>query len=173
MVNELYHHGIKGQKWGVRRYRNEDGTLTPAGQKRYGSMTGKRLHRTLKREFRNQRAKVYGFSNRWMSDKEIGEHGTQVREKYNKETKKNLEKWQRDAKKLDSKLTANVNSGKMSIEEYDRRIEAHNKRKPPSLTKKYGKKHSLGRIQDLGYSKQVGRDFVERMFAAGYTLSDI
>lgn len=33
--NELYHHGIKGQKWGVRRYQNEDGTLTPEGKKRY------------------------------------------------------------------------------------------------------------------------------------------
>ena len=30
--NELYHHGIKGQKWGVRRYQNEDGTLTSAGK---------------------------------------------------------------------------------------------------------------------------------------------
>ena len=33
---ELYHHGIKGQKWGIRRYQNEDGTLTDAGRKRYG-----------------------------------------------------------------------------------------------------------------------------------------
>ena len=33
--DELYHWGIKGQKWGVRRYRNEDGTLTDAGKKRY------------------------------------------------------------------------------------------------------------------------------------------
>lgn len=32
---ELYHHGIKGQKWGVRRYQNKDGSLTPAGRKRY------------------------------------------------------------------------------------------------------------------------------------------
>lgn len=32
---ELYHHGVKGQKWGVRRYQNKDGTLTEAGQKRY------------------------------------------------------------------------------------------------------------------------------------------
>lgn len=33
---ELYHHGIKGQKWGIRRYQYADGTYTPAGRKRYG-----------------------------------------------------------------------------------------------------------------------------------------
>ena len=32
---ELRHHGIKGQKWGVRRYQNKDGTLTNAGKQRY------------------------------------------------------------------------------------------------------------------------------------------
>ena len=35
MDNQLYHWGIKGMKWGVRRYQNKDGTLTAAGQKRY------------------------------------------------------------------------------------------------------------------------------------------
>lgn len=35
MSNELQHHGIKGQKWGVRRFQNADGSLTAEGKKRY------------------------------------------------------------------------------------------------------------------------------------------
>ena len=39
-TSELYHWGIKGMKWGVRRYQNKDGTLTPAGKKRYADNGG-------------------------------------------------------------------------------------------------------------------------------------
>lgn len=54
--NALEHHGILGQKWGVRRYQNEDGSLTPEGRKRYGSsLTKKRERLTDTRDiFRGQ-----------------------------------------------------------------------------------------------------------------------
>ena len=40
MNGELCHHGIKGQKWGVRRWQNPDGTFNEAGKKRYFGSEG-------------------------------------------------------------------------------------------------------------------------------------
>lgn len=38
--NELYHHGVLGQKWGIRRYQNKDGTLTAEGKAKYRTERG-------------------------------------------------------------------------------------------------------------------------------------
>ena len=46
----LAHHGVKGQKWGVRRYQNEDVSLTAAGRKQYDKNLGERS--TLKKVLR-------------------------------------------------------------------------------------------------------------------------
>ena len=58
--NELYHYGVKGQKWGIRRYQNPNGTLTEEGKIRYevdpktgeASAEGKKL---LKQDIDDQR----------------------------------------------------------------------------------------------------------------------
>lgn len=50
--DELYHYGIKNQKWGVRRYQNEDGSLTLAGKARYRKPMTKKEHRQYSDERR-------------------------------------------------------------------------------------------------------------------------
>lgn len=57
--DELYHHGIKGQKWGKRRYQNPDGSLTPEGEARYAR---KEAVRDRRADLKNRRT---------MSDQEL------------------------------------------------------------------------------------------------------
>ena len=56
MENELEHWGIKGMRWGIRRYQNKDGTLTPAGRKRYENELAKlkEQERVIKNQKKSQ-----------------------------------------------------------------------------------------------------------------------
>ena len=66
MRDRLQHHGIKGQKWGVRRFQNKDGSLTPAGKRRYDDGDGKRTESVT---IGGQTFKVYGRNSKQYADK--------------------------------------------------------------------------------------------------------
>ena len=84
MSSELQHWGIKGQKWGVRRYQNSDGSLTPAGIKRYRDEAGdiERRLNTNKREMTTD-----DYQNAIKKTKSVGEGIDSVR-KFNDDSKK-------------------------------------------------------------------------------------
>lgn len=64
--SDLMHHGIQGQKWGVRRFQNEDGTLKSAGKKRYSRFFSdkdtyeriKNIRNTKRMDYMSDRQKV-------------------------------------------------------------------------------------------------------------------
>lgn len=87
---ELYHHGVKGMKWGVRRYQNRDGSLTPKGKKHYDNLTGTEMHRKLQRAYNRTKGgwlgKNYG-KNVTRVLKEQDERETKLKKRLSSENK--------------------------------------------------------------------------------------
>ena len=87
MENELYHFGIKGMRWGVRRYQNPDGSLTNAGKKRL-----KKGQTSNEENYSSNKSKTKTVKE--MSDDELSQAITrlQLEEKYKSLSPKNVSK---------------------------------------------------------------------------------
>ena len=87
---ELYHHGIKGQKWGVRRFQNKDGSLTPAGEKRYDeSNDGRKMSESKTKE-----------AKRYKIPKKKSLHRLKLEEKYRNDGVKKKDAEQKAARRI-------------------------------------------------------------------------
>lgn len=62
---ELYHWGVKGMRWGVRRYQNKDGSLTPAGKKRYSDDPDRQSVDTAKINLRSAKREMRRAGNQY------------------------------------------------------------------------------------------------------------
>lgn len=79
--DELYHHGVKGQRWGIRRYQNPDGSLTEAGKRRYLAEVHEDMEREFYRNISSKEARKVsrigknGYDQRGMDWNEAYRHG--------------------------------------------------------------------------------------------------
>ena len=92
----LYHHGIKGQRWGVRRYQNADGTLTYAGRKRYIKESKRDINET-----KNRLVNLMETNSVWQggkSGRQVKSLATKLKRK-STITKSELKKYEKKAKK--------------------------------------------------------------------------
>lgn len=86
-MGELYHYGIKGMRWGIRRYQNKDGSLTPKGKKRYS----KELYSEMKKNDGKLNRTDYGnaVKNKLSNDKRVKDYVSSN----SKEYKRLLREW--------------------------------------------------------------------------------
>ena len=85
-MSDLRHHGIKGQKWGVRRFQNADGSLTASGRKRYGTDD---LKDTLDKV--NKADSLIKTAKKYQADKDHKEYNNKIKSDLSKMSDKELQ----------------------------------------------------------------------------------
>lgn len=188
---ELYlaHHGVKGQKWGIRRYKNKDGSLTPKGKKKYDKMSDDKLRKVLYKQVKDERARQTNWSNKWMVNNTIGTNSKKVQDKYIADRKKYMDsdEYKKALKKV-KKLDRDVDDGKIDYDQYETEYEKIRKSayKPEFDTSvkvtnagreysqkyldTYGRDLNIGYLSDLGYDRKTAEEFVDRILKANKKL---
>ena len=112
--NELQHWGIKGMRWGVRRYQNKDGTLTPAGKRREKQLAKQRVENLKKaREAKAERKSKIAtdsLSPKKMTEKELNDRiaRLELEKKYRDAVRENRSSMARGKRFIDKFLDSTV-----------------------------------------------------------------
>ena len=124
----LEHHGILGQKWGIRRFQNKDGSLKPAGQKRYnGELSEKDVKRTIKA--------INRVSRRGQTS--AGGYDVQEAVKSTLKGKISLDSLHQKKKELEDFLNENADARKKAHDEIYNKADKNIDKEIRSLAKKY------------------------------------
>lgn len=121
--NELYHYGIQGQKWGVRRFQNPDGTWTEAGKARYSD--SKTMKKEARAEVRADNKKAYALGKQatidsnaaYLADKKALRAQVRYDKKPTNRRLNHLEAKQRTADRLDERAKESKRAAEEHINE--------------------------------------------------------
>lgn len=186
---ELAHHGILGQKWGVRRYQNKDGSLTAKGKKHYDNMSDDKLQKSLYKQVKNERANQSDWYNKWAVNNTIGENSKAVQDRYFEDLKKfrSSDEYKKAVKKM-TELDKKAEKGKIDLDQYDKeyedirksiyhpdldnsvRISSKGRQYVEEYLNKYGNDLNIAYLKDLGYDDETARSFAKRVLKANKKL---
>lgn len=143
-TDELYHWGVKGMKWGIRRYQNKDGSLTPAGGKRYNGSDYKPRKSIV------QTVKDYRTASKKKANLKKAREARAAKKAEEEKAKIAAEQRKKDVE------SGKISSRKMTTEELQSRIDRLN------MEKRY--KQLLDETDPASKAKSVGQGFVKKMW---------
>ena len=165
----LQHFGIKGMRWGVRRFQNEDGTLTDAGKNRYGSDVTRVSRGALKKQisrFENN-TKVGSGTNTEKGLKKI-QNQYESTEEY-KKVKQMSDQFEEIFKQAESqgisrdRLVFSGRDVKPYLLAQDKATQTYRK-----IFEEHKSEMASAMLKDLGYEdSDKGRKYIERLLKAG------